>query len=75
MRIVYSPTLKNSRPLILARLAPAWNPRSARIVCLRIQELESCKFQDEVEDFFNSLDPESWEHKNKDGSFILAFRL
>ena len=37
---------------------------------------ESREIQDEGEEFFNSLDPESWEDKNKDafGSFILTFR-
>ncbi len=41
-----------------------------------MQELESREIQDEGEDFFNSLDPESWEDKNKNafGSFILTFR-
>ncbi len=41
-----------------------------------MQELESREIQDECEEFFNSLDPESWEDKNKDafGSFILKFR-
>ena len=43
---------------------------------VRMQELESREIQDEGEEFFNSLDPESWEDKNKDaiGSFILMFR-
>ena len=31
----------------------------------RIQELESREIQDEGEEFFNSLDPESWEDKNE----------
>jgi hypothetical protein len=33
---------------------------------VRMQELESHEIQDEGEEFFNSLDPESWEDKNKD---------
>ena len=43
---------------------------------VRRQELQSREIQDETEEFFNSLDPESWEDKNKDdfGSFILTFR-
>ena len=43
---------------------------------VRMQDLESREIQDEGEEFFNSLDPESWEDKNKDafGSFILTFR-
>ena len=43
---------------------------------VRMQELESREIQDEGEEFFNSLDPKSWEDKNKDafGSFILTFR-
>ena len=43
---------------------------------VRMQELNSCEIQDEGEEFFNSLDPESWEDKDKDafGSFILTFR-
>ena len=32
---------------------------------VRIQELESREIQDEGEEFFNSLDPESWEDKNE----------
>ena len=45
-------------------------------VWVRMQELESREIQDEGEEFFNSLDPQSWEDKNKDafGSFILTFR-
>ena len=54
-------------------------------VWVRMQELESREIQDEGEEFFNSLDPESWEdrrfplktfNQNKDafGSFILTFR-
>jgi cold shock CspA family protein len=31
----------------------------------RVQELESREIQDEGEEFFNSLDPESWEDKNE----------
>ena len=34
---------------------------------VRTQELESRDIQDEGENFFNSLDPESWEDKNKAG--------
>ena len=43
---------------------------------VRMQELESREIQDEGEEFSNSLDPESWEDKDKDafGSFILTFR-
>ena len=52
---------------------------------VRMQELESREIQDEGEEFFNSIDPESWEdrwfplktfNQNKDafGSFILTFR-
>ena len=43
---------------------------------VRMQELEAREIQDEGEEFFNSLDPESWEDKNEDafGSFILTFR-
>jgi len=43
---------------------------------VRRQELQSREIQDETEDFFNSLDPESWEDKNKDSfdRFILTFR-
>jgi hypothetical protein len=43
---------------------------------VRMQELESREIQDEGEEFFNSLDPESWEDKNKNDfdSFILTFR-
>ena len=43
---------------------------------VRMQELESREIQDEGEEFFNSLDPESWEDKTKDAfcSFILTFR-
>ncbi len=32
---------------------------------VRIQELESREIQDEGEEFFNSLDPESWEDNNE----------
>jgi hypothetical protein len=41
-----------------------------------MQELESREIQNEGEEFFNSLDTESCEDKNKDafGSFILTFR-
>jgi hypothetical protein len=43
---------------------------------VRMQELEAREIQDEGEEFFNSLDPESCEDKNEDsfGSFILTFR-
>ena len=43
---------------------------------VRMQELESREIQDEGEEFFNSLDPESWEDRNKDvfDTFIVAFR-
>ena len=52
---------------------------------VRIQELESREIQDEGEEFFNSLYPESWEdrrfplktfNQDKDvfASFILTFR-
>ena len=43
---------------------------------VRMQDLESREIQDEGEEFFNSLDPESWEDKIKYafGSFILTFR-
>jgi hypothetical protein len=42
---------------------------------VRMQELESREIQDEGEEFFSSLDPESWEDKNKEAfvSFILTF--
>jgi hypothetical protein len=30
---------------------------------VRMQDLESREIQDEGEEFFNSLDPESWEDK------------
>ena len=36
----------------------------------RIQELESREIQDEGEEFFNSLDPESWEDKNETPFFF-----
>ncbi len=43
---------------------------------VRMEELESYEIQDEGDEFFNSLDPESWEDKNKDvfDNFILTFR-
>ena len=43
---------------------------------VRMQELESREIQDEGEEFFNSIDPDSWKDKNKDVfvNFVLTFR-